>query len=100
MQRHKIIMNESVIALIFDFDGTLGPDTITSLLTAQKIAPETFWSEVEHLVKDGWDPPLAYMQMLKQYARNGQVDLSQKTLRMLGSQLLLFPGLPGAFGEL
>jgi len=32
-------MKESIIALVFDFDGTLGPDTITSLLTAQKANP-------------------------------------------------------------
>ncbi len=93
-------MKESVIALIFDFDGTLGPDTITSLLTAQKVNPQVFWSHIAQLVKADWDPPLAYMHLLTQYAKENKVDLSQRTLRALGAELHLFPGLPQAFGEL
>jgi hypothetical protein len=93
-------MNESVIALIFDFDGTLGPDTISSLLREQKIDPENFWADVAKLVKADWDPPLAYMHLLWQYAREEKVDLSQKQLREIGSRLQLFPGLPQAFAEL
>jgi haloacid dehalogenase-like hydrolase len=93
-------MNESVIALVFDFDGTLGPDTITSLLIAQKADPDIFWSSVAELVKDDWDPPLAYMYLLWQYAQEEKVTLSQKHLRMVGEALELFPGLPNAFAEL
>ncbi|HWY79196.1 MAG TPA: HAD family hydrolase [Candidatus Sulfotelmatobacter sp.] len=93
-------MNESVIAIIFDFDGTLGPDTISSLLTAQNVAPRQFWSTIDKMVIEGWDPPLAYMHLLIEYAGEGKIDLSQKTLQSLGSKLLLFPGLPNAFDEL
>jgi phosphoglycolate phosphatase-like HAD superfamily hydrolase len=93
-------MNESVIALIFDFDGTLGPDTISSLLTAQKIDPKEFWSRVADMVKNDWDPPLAYMHLLWQYAQDEKVTLSAKNLRAIGAKLQLFPGLPNAFAEL
>lgn len=93
-------MNESVIALVFDFDGTLGSDTISTLLTSQKIDSEKFWIEVAKLVKDDWDPPLAYMHLLKKYAQEGKINISIKTLRALGSTLPLFPGLPNAFGDL
>lgn len=93
-------MNESVIAIVFDFDGTLGPDTITCLLTEQKINPEHFWSEISRLVADAWDPPLAYMHLLTTYAEEGKLDLSKKTLRFLGQKLKLYPGLPKAFNEL
>jgi 2-hydroxy-3-keto-5-methylthiopentenyl-1-phosphate phosphatase len=93
-------MNEAVIAVIFDFDGTLGPDTIASLLDAHKISPKTFWTEVDRRVDEGWDPPLAYMQLLWEYAKDGKLDVSKKTLRALGKKLELFPGLPKAFTEL
>lgn len=93
-------MNESVIAIIFDFDGTLGPDTITSLLTQQQIKPEQFWLEVSQLVNDGWDPPLAYMHLLIHSSQKGTIDLSKKNLHSLGKNLKLYPGLPHAFNEL
>src|SRR5580704_6283883 len=93
-------MNESVIALLFDFDGTLGPDTITTLVTSQGIDPRQFWTEVDRMVEDRWDPPLAYMHVLYYYSSIGKLDLSKKTLRSIGKRLSLFPGLPKAFLEL
>lgn len=93
-------MNESVIAVVFDFDGTLGPDTIASLLAANEISPKTFWQEVDNRVEEGWDPPLAYMQLLLEYAKVKKIDVSKKTLRQIGASLKLYPGLPKAFGEL
>lgn len=89
-----------MIALVFDFDGTLGPDTISSLLIEQKVDPEKFWLEVAHLVKADWDPPLAYMHLLWQLAKKGKIEVSQKYLKFLGEKLVLFPGLPQAFVEL
>src|SRR5438876_584658 len=93
-------MNEAVIAIVCDFDETLGIDTITFLLTKNKIPQEKFWKEVASLVKDSWDPPLAYMHLLMEYAKAGKIDLSEKTLQKIGSKLSLFPGLPHAFAEL
>jgi hypothetical protein len=93
-------MNEAVIGIIFDFDETLGPDTISFLLTSQNVRPDIFWKEVAKLVKDRWDPPLAYMHLLMQYAHAGKLDLSQKAMQKAGKQLPLFPGVPKAFLEL
>jgi len=93
-------MKESVIALVFDFDETLGPDTISSLLLQEGIDPERFWAEVAKLVRSQWDPPLAYMHLLLQFAQLGKIDISQKHLREIGAKLQLFPGLPKAFSEL
>lgn len=93
-------MNESVIAVIFDFDGTLGPDTILSLLNANKISPEVFWKAVDSRVTSGWDPPQAYMQLLLEYAQKKKIDVSKKALRRIGAGLQLYPGLPKAFSEL
>jgi 2-hydroxy-3-keto-5-methylthiopentenyl-1-phosphate phosphatase len=93
-------MNEPIIAIVFDFDGTLGPDTITTLLTEQKVNQDRFWSEVSRLVKDEWDPPFAYMHLLSEYARQNKLDLSTKRLQQVGKKLQFFPGLPTAFDEL
>lgn len=93
-------MNESVIAIVFDFDGTLGPDTISSLLAAFTIDSGKFWATVDSWVEEGWDPPLAYMQLLANYEKEEKIDLSPKALRAIGKKLKLFPGLPNVFSEL
>lgn len=93
-------MNEPVIALIFDFDGTLGPDTITTLLMEHKIDPDHFWSEVSRLVSKEWDPPFAYMHILSDYAKQGKLELAPERLKEIGKKLQLYQGLPDAFDEL
>ncbi len=93
-------MKESVIAVVFDFDGTLGPDTIASLLAASNVSPSVFWDEVAARVLDGWDPPLAYMQLLLTYAKEKKIDISTKRLQQIGASLQLYPGLPKALEDL
>jgi phosphoglycolate phosphatase-like HAD superfamily hydrolase len=93
-------MSEAVIAVIFDFDGTLGVDTIYLLLKANNMDPDVFWGQVDAMVESGWDPPLAYMHLLLQYSKNHRVELTREMLTVLGADLVLFPGLPGAFSEL
>lgn len=93
-------MNESVIAIVFDFDETLGPDTISLLLKEQNISPSAFWKEVNQMVENGWDPPLAYMHLLLKLSKEKKLDISKQFLKRLGKKLPLFPGLPLALKEL
>lgn len=94
-------MSDRVIAIIFDFDETLGPDTISFFLENQGIKPADFWSEIDGMVKDEWDPPLAYMhKMLSIFYQQGKIDLSKSALQRAGKKLKLYPGLPQALGEL
>jgi len=93
-------MAESVIAIVFDFDETLGPDTISLFLEQQKIKPAGFWDGVNEMVTEGWDPPLAYMHKMLVLSAAGKLDISKKALSKTGRSLKLFPGLPNAFSEL
>lgn len=93
-------MSTPVIAVIFDFDDTLGPDTISYLLSKNNISPHVFWDGVKEKVKEGFDPPLAYMGLLLDYAKTDKIDLSKKALAFLGKKVPLFPGLPAAINEL
>jgi phosphoserine phosphatase len=93
-------MIEPVIALVFDFDDTLGPDTISFFLKEQGIDVEKFWNQVKEMVEDSWDPPLAYMDLMLQLSKEGKLDISEKALENAGLQLPLFPGLPEALTEL
>ncbi len=93
-------MHESVIAIVFDFDETLGPDTISFVLKEQNISPPIFWKEVNRMVGNGWDPPLAYMHLLLKLSKEEKLDISKQFLKRLGRKLPLFPGLPLALEEL
>lgn len=52
------------MALIFDFDGTLVPDSTSALLEAHGVDPDIFWEEAREWMTDGFDPTLAYLQMM------------------------------------
>ncbi len=93
-------MTESMIGVIFDFDETLGPDTISYVLSEQGVEPRGFWKDINAMVEKGWDPPLAYMHKMVVLSEKGELDLSVKKLSSLGKKLKLFPGLPNAFSEL
>jgi len=93
-------MIEPVIAIVFDFDETLGPDTISFFLKEQGIDVENFWAEVKEMTKDEWDPPFAYMHKMLELAKQGKLDISKAMLSKLGQKLPLFPGLPNVFSEL
>ncbi len=48
----------ATIAVIFDFDDTLVPDSTTALLRRYGVDPEKFWSELASaLVSEGYDHP-------------------------------------------
>lgn len=93
-------MTQSTIGVIFDFDETLGPDTISYVLQEQGIDVARFWKEVDAMVHNDWDPPQAYMHVMLRMCREDRLDLSKKTLQKLGKKLKCFPGLPVAFSEL
>jgi 2-hydroxy-3-keto-5-methylthiopentenyl-1-phosphate phosphatase len=93
-------MAQPVIAIVFDFDETLGPDTISFFLKKNKVDPAIFWPEVNTMVSDGWDPPLAYMHKILKLSGEGKIDASKKFLSKVGRELKLYPGLPQALKEL
>jgi phosphoserine phosphatase len=95
----------AVLAVIFDFDDTLLPDSTSALLAANSIDPAQFWSgQVKALVDEGYDPPLAYLNLLLREVRPGQplAGLSNQRLRAFGRSLdgTWFPGLPQFFADL
>ena len=95
----------SVIAVIFDFDDTLLPDSTSALLQRHGLDPQDFWvRRVPALVSKGYDPPLAYLNLLLQETGSGKPlgELTNQALRDLGRSLdeTWFPGLPDLFQDL
>jgi len=78
------IHKTDIIALIFDFDDTLAPDTTTWFLEKHGINTDKFWKrDVDALVKDGYDNPPAFLRLLLA----GVADLTNRELREFGASI-------------
>ena len=95
----------TTLALIFDFDDTMVPDSTTELLAAHSIKPEDFWlKEVRELIDSGYDPTHAYLKRLLDLIGDGKPlgSLTNNGLRQFGQSMdtKLYPGLPELFDDL
>lgn len=94
---------QNVIAVIFDFDDTLTDESTTKLLDAHGIDSREFWGKlVKQRVDSGWDPPLAYLQLILENVGEGRPfgKLSNNHLRQFGSSLSFYQGIPNLFNDL
>jgi FMN phosphatase YigB (HAD superfamily) len=54
-----------IVAVVFDFDDTLVPDSTTKLLQDHGIDTAHFWGvEAKELIAQGYDPPAACLKLL------------------------------------
>jgi phosphoserine phosphatase len=95
----------AVLAVIFDFDDTLLPDSTSALLREHGLEPDDFWANrARQLVNEGYDPPLAYLNLLLQEVGPGRPlgEMTNDRLREFGRSLdqTWFPGLPQMFEDL
>ena len=82
------------IAVIFDFDDTLAPDSTSGLLEKLGLDVETFWrDEVEPLIQDDWDPVPAYLVEMIQKSNSGEIPrITRQVLEDWGKELPLHAG--------
>jgi len=93
------------IALIFDFDDTLMPDSTSELIKAHGLDPDKFWGEtVKELLLEGYEPALAYLNRLLENAGEGKAlgRMSNERLREFGKSLSgrFYPGVNTLFKDL
>lgn len=91
------------IAVIFDFDETLTPDSTTELLKRQGVNTDDFWNKKHAvLIDEGWDPTEASLMLLvKEMKEFNRLDeLSPERLQAFGSTLRLHRGLISLFRDL
>ena len=84
-----------LIALIYDFDGTLSPGNMQEFGFIQAIGstPEEFWSMSDGIAK-GQDASniLAYMKLMHDEAKKHGIALRREDFRRFGTHIKLFPG--------
>ncbi len=95
----------NIIAVIFDFDDTLVPDSTNLLLEKFGVDTDQFWQETyTKLVTRGYDPTLAYLKLLLDLVGEGKPlgKLNNQQLNEFGKTLdtLFYPGIPALFDDL
>ena len=81
------------IAIICDCDNTLMPDAPSLLLKENGIDPQEFWDEIDLLVRDGWDPPIAWMTKLVKLIHDGKIKQNTNAkLAEFGASIDIYPG--------
>ena len=100
----KMSYQEPVMAICYDFDGTLAPGNMQEhdFFPDLKIAPMDFWKESNDLAREHEaDPILAYMKLMLDKARlSGKVQISKDAFRKYGRSVDLFRGVKSWFGEI
>ena len=86
---------KKVIALVYDFDGTLSPKPMQEYTFLPKIGekPETFWAESNRLAREqGADSLITYMHLMYKKAKERNVRIDRADLVALGRDVELYPG--------
>lgn len=98
------VIEKDIVALIFDFDDTLAPDSTTKLLQHHGIDTSVFWQkDVIALIEQGYDPPNAWLTLMLGMIASGKplAGLTNRKLTEFGATLDgdFYPGLPEFFEE-
>lgn len=84
-----------IVALIYDFDGTLSPGNMQEFGFIQAIGkkPQEFWQESDDIAV-GQDASniLSYMKLMFDEARNAGIKLRREDFRKFGESVELFEG--------
>lgn len=93
---------QEIIALIFDFDDTLAPDSTSGFLAQCGINVPQFWQdEVHPLLKDNWDPVPAYLFKMIEKSCAGEIPtVTKERLSKWGRDLPLYDGADKIFDRL
>lgn len=84
-----------IVALIYDFDGTLSPGNMQEFGFIQAIGstPEEFWSMSDGIARDqDASNVLAYMKLMFDEARKHGIKLRREDFRRFGADIELFEG--------
>ncbi|MBQ6688925.1 MAG: haloacid dehalogenase-like hydrolase [Bacteroidales bacterium] len=90
-----------IVALVYDFDGTLSPGNMQEFGFIQAIGkkPQEFWQESDDIAS-GQDASniLSYMKLMFDEARKAGIKLRKKDFKRFGTSVELFDGVREWFG--
>lgn len=99
----KAPFEKKVIALVYDFDGTLSPRPMQEYAFLPKIGedPKAFWAESNRIAREQKaDPLITYMHLLYKKAKAKGVRIDREDLVAQGREVEFFPGVEPWFDEI
>ena len=94
---------QNTIAVVFDFDETLAPDSTSSFLDSCGLNVPEFWSKRHHkLLQLGWDSVPGYLYLMIEESRSRPVAdrITKQRLADWGKKLALYEGTSTIFSRL
>ena len=89
-----------IIALIYDFDGTLSPGNMQEFGFIQAVGqtPEEFWTKSDSkAIGQDANNILAYMKLMFDEAKRNDISLTREGFREFGKDIELYEGVKGWF---
>ncbi len=86
---------QPVVALIYDFDGTLSPGNMQefSFIKALGMTSEEFWEKSNRITKrNDANGSLCYMKLMLDEARHKEISLKRESFQRFGSEVELYQG--------
>ncbi|HCM43261.1 MAG TPA: HAD family hydrolase [Candidatus Omnitrophota bacterium] len=104
MKNKRRIQNplHSIIALVYDFDGTLSPNNMQedTILDAYGLNHEKFWARSNELVvKHGYERTLAYLKLFAYEEPFKSKPLTPEVLKSLAGRIKYYPGVNSGYFE-
>jgi len=93
-------MKKNIIAIVYDFDGTLSPLPMQEYTILPKIPvkAESFWKEVKNENKKSeGEVIITYMMLMLKKANDAQVRITKGDLGRLASKISYYPGVEKFF---
>ena len=93
-------MKKNIIAIVYDFDGTLSPLPMQEYTILPKIPvkAESFWKEVKNENKKSeGEVIITYMMLMLKKANDAQVRITKSDLGKLASNITYYPGVEQLF---
>ncbi len=94
---------QNVIALVYDFDGTLSPQPMQEYTVLPKIGvdPPKFWERVNREARETEsDPMLVYMRHIIEALERAQEDVKRADFAKMARAIQYFPGVEKWFGRM
>lgn len=91
------------LAIIYDFDGTLAPGNLqeNSFIPDIGMKPDEFWAEVNQRAKEQQaDPILTYMYLMLEKARSAKQPVRPENFKEHGAGIKFFEGVPDWFDRI
>ena len=101
--RTKPAGSKRIIALVYDFDGTLSPKPMQEYTVLPKLHanPKAFWAEANALARQHEsDVLITYMHLMFRKAKEAGVRIDRNELVALGRDVELFAGVESWFDEI